>query len=40
VLARQGLRLRAQKVLEAAQKLAPRDARLARLAAELGLTRS
>jgi predicted Zn-dependent protease len=36
VLARQGLRLRAQKVLEAAQKLAPRDARLARLAAELG----
>jgi predicted Zn-dependent protease len=40
VLARQGLRLRAQKVLEAAQKLAPRDARLARLAAELGLSRS
>jgi tetratricopeptide (TPR) repeat protein len=39
VLARQGLRLRAQKVLEAAQRLAPRDARLARLAAELGLGR-
>jgi len=39
VLARQGMRLRAQKVLEAAQRLAPRDARLARLAAELGLGR-
>jgi curved DNA-binding protein CbpA len=37
VLARQGLRLRAQKALEAAQRLAPRDGRLARLAAELGL---
>lgn len=38
VLARQGLRLRAQKALEAALRLAPRDARLARLAAELGLS--
>jgi curved DNA-binding protein CbpA len=37
VLARQGLRLRAQKALETALRLAPRDARLARLAAELGL---
>jgi curved DNA-binding protein CbpA len=37
VLARQGLKLRAQKALEAALRLAPRDARLARLAAELGL---
>jgi curved DNA-binding protein CbpA len=37
VLARQGLRLRAQKAMEAARRLAPRDARLARLAAELGL---
>jgi curved DNA-binding protein CbpA len=37
VLARQGLRLRAQKALESAQRLAPRDPRLARLAAELGL---
>ena len=37
VLARQGLRLRAQKALEAALRLSPRDARLARLAAELGL---
>jgi curved DNA-binding protein CbpA len=37
VLARQGLRLRAQKALETAQRLSPRDARLARLAAELGL---
>jgi len=37
VLARQGLRLRAQKALEAAQRLAPRDPRIARLAAELGL---
>jgi curved DNA-binding protein CbpA len=37
VLARQGLKLRAQKALETALRLAPRDARLARLAAELGL---
>jgi curved DNA-binding protein CbpA len=37
VLARQGLKLRAQKVIEAALRIAPRDARLARLAAELGL---
>jgi curved DNA-binding protein CbpA len=37
VLARQGLRLRAQKAMEAALRLSPRDARLARLAAELGL---
>jgi len=37
VLARQGMRLRAQKALETALHLAPRDARLARLAAELGL---
>ena len=37
VLARQGLRLRAQKALETAQRLAPRDARIARLASELGL---
>lgn len=37
VLARQGLRLRAQKALDAALRLAPRDPRLARLAAELGL---
>jgi curved DNA-binding protein CbpA len=37
VLARQGLRLRAQKAMDAALRLAPRDARLARLAAELGL---
>jgi len=37
VLARQGLRLRAQKALETALRLSPRDARLARLAAELGL---
>jgi Flp pilus assembly protein TadD len=35
VLARQGLRLRAQKALEAAQRLAPRDPRVARVAAEL-----
>ena len=40
VLARQGLRLRAQKAMEAALRLAPRDARIARLAAELGLGRS
>jgi curved DNA-binding protein CbpA len=37
VLARQGLRLRAQKAMEAALRLSPRDARLARLATELGL---
>jgi curved DNA-binding protein CbpA len=37
VLARQGLRIRAQKAIETALRLAPRDARLARLAAELGL---
>jgi curved DNA-binding protein CbpA len=37
VLARQGLKLRAQKALETALRLAPRDARIARLAAELGL---
>jgi len=37
VLARQGLRLRAQKALETALRLSPRDARLARLATELGL---
>jgi curved DNA-binding protein CbpA len=37
VLARQGLRLRAQKALETAQRLAPRDPRIARLASELGL---
>jgi curved DNA-binding protein CbpA len=35
VLARQGLRLRAQKALETAQRLAPRDPRVARIAAEL-----
>jgi Flp pilus assembly protein TadD len=39
VLARQGLRLRAQKALETAVRLAPRDARIARIAAELGLGR-
>jgi curved DNA-binding protein CbpA len=37
VLARQGLKLRAQKAVEVALRLAPRDARIARLAAELGL---
>ena len=37
VLARQGLRLRAQKALETAQRLAPGDQRIQRLAAELGL---
>jgi curved DNA-binding protein CbpA len=37
VLARQGMRLRAQKAMDTALRLAPRDARLARLAAELGL---
>jgi curved DNA-binding protein CbpA len=39
VLARQGLKLRAQKTVEAALRLAPRDARLAKLAAELGVER-
>jgi curved DNA-binding protein CbpA len=37
VLVRQGLRLRAQKAMETALRLAPRDARIARIAAELGL---
>ncbi len=37
VLARQGMRLRAQKALETARRLAPRDARVVRLSAELGL---
>jgi DnaJ-class molecular chaperone len=37
VLARQGLRLRAQKALETAQRLAPGDPRFQRLAVELGL---
>jgi curved DNA-binding protein CbpA len=37
VLARQGLKLRAQKAMETAVRLAPRDAKIARLAAELGL---
>ena len=37
VLARQGLKLRAQKAVEAALRIAPRDARLNRLAAELGV---
>jgi curved DNA-binding protein CbpA len=37
VLARQGLKLRAQKVVEAALRIAPRDARIGRLAAELGV---
>ena len=36
VLARQGLRLRAQKAVEVARRLAPRDARIARLASEIG----
>lgn len=36
VLARQGMRLRAQKVVEAGLKASPRDARLLKLAAELG----
>lgn len=36
----QGLRLRAQKALETAQRLAPRDPRVARLAAELGFPRA
>jgi curved DNA-binding protein CbpA len=37
VLARQGMKLRAQKAVEAAMRVAPRDARIVRLAAELGL---
>jgi curved DNA-binding protein CbpA len=37
VLARQGLRLRAQKAIESALRIAPRDARINRLAAELGV---
>ena len=37
VLARQGLKLRAQKALEAALRIAPGDARIVRLAAELGI---
>jgi curved DNA-binding protein CbpA len=37
VLARQGLRLRAQKAIEVALRLQPRDARIARLAADLGV---
>ena len=37
VLARQGMRLRAQKAMDMALRLAPRDARFLRLAAELGL---
>jgi curved DNA-binding protein CbpA len=36
VLARQGLKLRAQKAVETALRLAPRDPKIARLAAELG----
>lgn len=36
----QGLKLRAQKAIEAALRLNPRDARVARLAAELGVSRS
>ncbi len=39
ILARQGLRLRAQKALDAALRIAPRDPRITRLAAELGLGR-
>lgn len=39
VLARQGLKIRAQKAVEAALRLAPRDARVSRLAAELGIDR-
>jgi curved DNA-binding protein CbpA len=38
LLAAQGLRLRAQKAVAAAQRLAPREPRIARLAAELGLS--
>jgi DnaJ-class molecular chaperone len=37
VLARSGLKLRAQKTVEAGLRVAPRDARLLRLAAELGV---
>ena len=37
VLARQGLRLRAQKALDTALRLAPRDPRLKHLATQLGL---
>jgi curved DNA-binding protein CbpA len=36
----QGLKLRAQKAVEAALRINPRDARVARLAAELGVSRS
>jgi len=36
----QGLRLRAQKALETAQRLAPRDPRVTRLLAELGSSRA
>jgi curved DNA-binding protein CbpA len=36
----QGLKLRAQKAVESAQRLAPRDSRISRLAAELGVARS
>jgi len=36
VLARSGLKLRAQKAVESGLRIAPRDARLQRLAAELG----
>lgn len=35
----QGLKLRAQKAIESALRLAPRDARITRMAAELGVTR-
>lgn len=35
----QGLKLRAQKAIESAQRLAPRDARIARLAGDLGVAR-
>jgi curved DNA-binding protein CbpA len=35
----QGLKLRAQKAVESAQRLAPRDSRISRLAAELGVVR-
>jgi curved DNA-binding protein CbpA len=37
VLARQGLKLRAQKAVEAALRIAPRDARINKLATELGM---
>jgi len=36
----QGLKLRAQKAIETALRINPRDARVARLAAELGVSRS